>query len=204
MNDSYHLDELRVARDRSHPGHLLPPPLPPDSTILDIGCGAGQTLIAAYPEHKTFGIDIDLTALRLGRTLTSTVAFTCGQAEALPFKSKSFDFVVARVSLAYADISRSLAEIRRVLRPGGRVWITLHPFSLCAAQARRANWKGRLSFLYIVANGLCFHFCGRQFKLAGKQESFQTVSGMRRALLRAGFGAIIIQRDGHFLVTARV
>lgn len=202
-SESYHLEELRVARDPAHPGHWLPPPAPPGARILDIGCGAGQTLIAAYPDRLTFGLDRDWEALRLGRRWTSQVAFAAGAAEALPYKDAEFDLVVARVSLAYTDIRRTLAEIRRVLRPGGTAWMTLHPLSLCWNQARQGNWKGWIHFAYVVANGLCFHFFQRQFAWRGRQESFQTAGGIRRALERARFGEIRVERGRHFVATAR-
>ncbi len=203
MSEQYHLGEWEVAQDPSHPAHILPPPLPADCRVLDVGCGAGQTLTAAYPDRLTFGIDIDLSALRLGQTLTKDVAFACSQAEALPFRPGEFDFVTARVSLAYTDISRSLQEIRRVLKPGGSLWMTLHPFTIPWEQAKTSGWKGKLLFAYIVLNSALFHLTQRQFPLFGKYESFQTESGIRRALQRCGFSDIAVEQGRHFLVTAR-
>ena len=204
MAENYHLEELRVASDPNHPSHQLPPAAPLGARILDVGCGAGQTLIAAYPQHVCFGLDLDWSALQLGRGLTEKVRFSCGAAEALPFRSGQFDLVVARVSLAYTDISASLGEIRRVLRPGGMIWMTLHPFGQVLNQAKEANVKGKLFFLYVVANGVLFHFLQRQFSLLGRQESFQTEKGISKALRRAGFRDIRIERGAQFLVTARV
>ena len=85
MSDDYHLEELRIARDATHPRHLLPPEVSAGARVLDIGCGAGQTLIAAYPERITYGLDPDLSALRLGKLQTQSMRFVCGQAEALPY-----------------------------------------------------------------------------------------------------------------------
>ena len=129
--------------------------------------------------------------------------FVCGQAEALPYRAGEFDLAVARVTLAYTDIGTSLREIHRVLRPGAMVWMTLHSFSLCWEQAKRSNVKVWIFFGYIVLNGVSFHLFQRQFALLGRQESFQTDEGMRRALGRAGFREIQIQRGRHFLITAR-
>jgi ubiquinone/menaquinone biosynthesis C-methylase UbiE len=204
MSQNYHLEEFRVATDPNHPSHLLPPAVPSGARILDVGCGAGQTMIAAYTDRVCFGLDPDWSALRLGRSLTEKVRFSCGAAEALPYRSGEFDLVVARVSLAYTDISASLAEIRRVLRTDGMLWMTLHPFSQVWNQAKHANAKGRLFFLYVAANGLSFHFLQRQFSLFGRQESFQTEKGIVRALRRAGFRDVRVERNAHFLVTARV
>ena len=203
-NDAYHLEELRIARDLSHAGHLLPPAVPDGARVLDIGCGAGQTLIAAYPDRKTFGLDLDLDALGLGRTLTADVSFTCGRAECLPFASASFDLVVARVSLVYTDIPASVAEVARVLRPDGAAWMVFHPLRLCWNQAVRGkSWKSWVFFAYVFANGVSFHLFQRVFPLFGRQESFQTVSAVTRALSHAGFRHITVDRSRHFVVSAR-
>ena len=203
MSSQYHLEELRIAQDPLHPSHYLPPAAAPSARILDVGCGAGQSLIGAYPGRITFGLDRDLGALHLGQTLTGDVQFVCGAAEALPFRSEEFDLIIARVSLAYTDVCLSLREIRRVLRRGGRVWMTLHPLAHCWRQARLANLKGWFFFAYIIANGVLFHCLQRQFSLFGKQESFQTEKGIVRALRAAGFQEIRVERKAHFVVTAQ-
>ena len=203
MSEEYHREEFRIAADAKHPAHLLPPVASESARILDIGCGAGQTLTAAYPGRSAFGLDCDLGALEFGRTRNQRIRFACGLAEALPFREASFDLVLARVSLAYTNIPVSVREIRRVLRKGGAVWITLHPFSLCWQQAKRANLRGRLFFCYIVLNSLSLHLLQRQFRFFGRQESFQTEKGVVRVLAAAGFREIKIERGEHFLVTAR-
>jgi len=202
VSEAYHREELRIALDPSHPAHLLPPPLPDSRKILDIGCGAGQTLSAAYPDRITFGLDIDLNALQLGRTLTDRVCFVCGRAEALPWPDQQFDLVIARVSLAYTNLSVSLREIHRVLRRGGEVWMTLHPFSVPWTQVKSSHVKGRIYFAYILLNSALFHFVGKQLAYRGRYESFQTESGISRALTRSGFENISITKR-HFLVTAK-
>ena len=203
LSEQYHLGELEVAQDPLHPAHILPPPVPAGSRVLDVGCGAGQTLIAAYGHQLTFGIDIDLSALRLGQTLTKDVAFVCSKAEALPFRPGEFDLVTARVSLAYTDIRRSLKEIRRVLKPRGLLWMTLHPFAIPWEQVKTSGWKGKPFFVYVVLNSALFHLTQRQFPFLGKYESFQTEGGIRRALQRCGFNDVTTRKDRHFLVTAR-
>jgi ubiquinone/menaquinone biosynthesis C-methylase UbiE len=202
VSDQYHLAELRAALDASHPNHISPPPTPAASVVLDIGCGAGQTLIAAYGDRITFGLDIDYGALRLGRSLTQNVRFVCGRAEALPYRERQFDLVIARVSLPYSNIRASLREIHRVLRPGGAVWMALHPISLPWKAAKAGNFKSKLFFAYVCLNGILFHLCQRQFPLRGRYESFQTEGGMTRALRRAGFVDVSIPRGAHLLVTA--
>jgi ubiquinone/menaquinone biosynthesis C-methylase UbiE len=203
LSDQYHLGELKVARDPSHPGHILPPPLPDSKIVLDVGCGAGQTLIAAYPNHVCFGLDIDHEALRLGKTLTDQVHFVRGQAEALPWPDAHFDALISRVALVYTNIDRSLSEFRRVLKDGGQLWMTLHPFSMLWQEVNFTNYKSLVRFGYVTANSTLFHFTQRQFPLRGKYESFQTKSGMLRALKKTGFEVTSISLGKHFVVTAK-
>jgi ubiquinone/menaquinone biosynthesis C-methylase UbiE len=100
-----------------------PTNIPKGARVLDVGCGEGQLLISNCDDRCSFGLDIDLSVLQLGKTRTKNVAFVCGRAEALPFRDGSFDFVIARVSLPYTDIQKSLREIGRTLKAGGLLWV---------------------------------------------------------------------------------
>jgi ubiquinone/menaquinone biosynthesis C-methylase UbiE len=202
----YHLAELKIASDPNHPDHDLPPPMPPTAKILDVGCGAGQTLVAAYPDRLSFGIDVDFEALQLGRTLSDRTCLVNGAAEALPFRSGQFDLVIARVSLPYTNIPASLREVRRVLGTGGRIWLTLHPFAIPWSQVKRSNYRGKIYFLYVLLNSFWFHLFQRQFSIFGrKYESFQTVRGMKRALAKSGFQDVEVEvaRANRLRMTAR-
>jgi ubiquinone/menaquinone biosynthesis C-methylase UbiE len=208
---AYHLRELAVARDPTSPAHLLPAIGAADRAILDIGCGAGQTLIAApLPKGCTaVGLDLDREALALGRTLTTAVEFVAGRAESLPFGAERFDLVISRVALPYADVPRAVRELARVLRPGGRCWLVLHPFSFAARELAAAARGGRvraiLYQLYVVANGVSLALLGRQFAYPLRRsrfESVQTPRGMRRVLERAGFEGIAVDDGRFFIVTA--
>jgi len=203
MSIQYHLNELQIALDPSRPEHILPPHSPPSERVLDIGCGAGQTLMAAYPDRISFGLDIDFAALQLGRSLTDRVRFLQGRAERLPYGNEQFDLVLARVSLPYTNLRFSLKEMRRVLRRGGSVWMTLHAPAIPWRQALTSNWKGKIFFGYILLNSALFHLIQRQFPFFGRYESFQTDRGIRRALGQAGFEDVAIERNAHYLVTAR-
>lgn len=167
-----------------------------------MGCGAGQTLITAYPANRCIGIDVDLDALKFGRAWTPQLPLVCSRAETIPFASASFDAVIARVSLAYTDLSRTLPEIRRVLKKNGFLWMVLHPAVIPWKTARAGNWKAWLFFAYITANSWLFHFTGRMFRLFARCESFQTEAGMTRALHNGGFKEIQIKRGRHFVMTA--
>lgn len=203
---AYHLEELKIARDPNHNAHLQPPPLPRSHRVLDIGCGAGQTLIAAYPDRLSFGLDIDLAALQLGKSLTEQVAFVCARAGELPWANEQFDMVIARVSLPYTNISISLKEIHRVLIKGGELWMTLHSLSLCWRLVKSStNYKAWFLFPYVLLNGITFHFAQTLFPYGrDKYTSFQTERGITRALVKNGFELISSRRIGNtFLVTAK-
>ena len=67
MNTSsiaYHEGELRVALDATNPQRLVPDP-GDAARILDIGCGAGQTIVALGAGRRSVGVDIDVAALRV-------------------------------------------------------------------------------------------------------------------------------------------
>ncbi len=203
-NEEFHLGELGVALDPTDPRHIAPPPQPASKKVLDIGCGAGQTLIAAYPDRVSYGIDIDAAALRLGSRITDCVRFTRSRAECLPFADSQFDLVISRVAIPYTDIQTTLKEIRRVLKPGGELWVTLHTFSMVARNLHLRTLKSHLSFAYVLANSALFHLAQRQFDVMGRFESFQTPKGIHRALERNGFEDIRISLEKHFVVQARI
>jgi len=202
----YHEFELRIALDPNHPERLVPD-IGDAQSILDIGCGAGQTLIALGNAKRRIGVDIDTDAVKLGMqwAAASGIRMLAARGENLPFQPDSFEFVYSRVALPYMDIPVALNEIHRVLRPGGRVWLTLHPITIPAAQFRRGNVKGKIYAAYVMLNGLWLHITGKTFRfLRGVTESFQTDRGIKAALTRAGFLNIEFHRTArHFIVMAQ-
>ena len=210
MTVDYHSRELEIARDPSHPLRALPPISGKYGRILDVGCGIGQTLIASnIPESAVaIGVDVDEAALRQGasKLLPSNVCLLAGSGEHLPFKSEEFDFVFSRVSVPYMRINQALAEFSRVLAPGGDLWLILHPARMVLGYMKKSALKGDIANVaylsYVLANGVSFNLTGRQYSLLGRQETFQTSGGIRRALTRAGFQSINVSRGRHFIVTA--
>lgn len=92
--------------------------LPADAhTVLDVGCGDGT--LARYlcrPDRRVVGLDLDGSAFPLE---SDGVTYVQGSAEALPIADDTVDAVVLVMVLHQVDECRALAEIRRVLRPGG-------------------------------------------------------------------------------------
>jgi len=208
--DAYHLEELKIARNASDPRHVAPPIGAAHRRILDVGCGAGQTLLAAglAPGVLGVGVDPDRAALALGRSWGGGVRLARATGEALPFPAESFDLVVARVALPYMRVRSALAEFARVLRPGGTVWMVLHPFSMAwrdlLRHLRRLQLKGAFHRVHVLCNGLLLHAFGLQIPFGRKgYESCQTRGGMARALRRAGFQDVQFDHARAFVATAR-
>lgn len=208
----YHLRELDTALDPGDPNHCLPEVRQDERDVLDIGCGVGQLFVAQSarrPAGMRVGLDVEQAPLAYAARHFPTAAFFVrARAESLPLRAASFDLVVARVSLPYTNLPRALDEIHRVLRPGGRVWLSLHPMAMTWRELGAALRDGRLKDVvfrcYVLANGALLHACGRVWPFTnGRRESFQTEGGMRRALRAKGFTEILIKRDRHFVVDAR-
>lgn len=100
----------------------------PDADVLDLGCGAGHASFAGARHARS------VVAYDLAEPMLATVAAAArerglgnirtqqGSAERLPFADASFDWIVSRMSAHHwHDVPRALAEVRRVLKPGGRV-----------------------------------------------------------------------------------
>jgi len=202
---AYHEGELRVALDAGHPQRLVPAP-GGATAILDIGCGAGQTIVALGAAKRSVGVDIDVAALRVAARgpVGEPLRVAAAQGESLPFSDGAFDYVFSRVALPYMNIPVALSEMARVLQPGGRLWLALHPLAIPAGQFRRGNVKGKIYALYTMLNGAWLHVTGRTVRLPGGVcESIQTRRGMRVALARAGFRNVVVHRTAvPFTVTA--
>jgi ubiquinone/menaquinone biosynthesis C-methylase UbiE len=102
----------------------------PAWTALDIATGTGHTALAIAP-HVASVIGFDLTPemlvqadkLRAARGIAN-VSFREGDVHALPFPDASFDLVTSRrAPHHFSNIKAALSEMKRVLRPGGRLVI---------------------------------------------------------------------------------
>ncbi|MFN0085090.1 MAG: class I SAM-dependent methyltransferase [Blastocatellia bacterium] len=204
----YHLGELAIARSERDSRRIMPPIPNGIGSILDLGCGAGQTLLSSNlgKEVTAFGLDVDEEALQLGRELTNDIHFIKGSGERLPFRDKSFDLVISRVTIPYTEIPVALEEVFRVLRPNGQAWLTLHGLPLLRQwtfQAlRRGSPRGIAYHVYIGLNSLLFHLTGRVFRYPlnrARCESVQTGRGVVKAMRKAGFGQIEIENREFFV-----
>jgi ubiquinone/menaquinone biosynthesis C-methylase UbiE len=161
--------------------------------VLDLGCGSGSDLASwgVLSSDEVTGVDIDETRLARARTRFPDRRYLYGRGEKLPFQDCRFDRVICSVALPYMNIQKALAEIHRVLVPGGILSLSLHLPSFTLLELRQKALPRpipTLFRLYVTANGIWFHFTGRTFAFINRTtESFQTERGMRLALTASGF-----------------
>jgi len=106
-------------------------PLAADAEILDAGCGTGLltlALLRALPRPaRVTAIDLSAPSLVEASQAVSkkldghSVNFVQANLLALPFAAESFDFITTSGALEYVPLGEGLAELARVLRPGGHL-----------------------------------------------------------------------------------
>ena len=166
-------------------------------TVLDLGSGGGiDVLLSARrvgPTGKAYGLDMTDVMLDLARrnareARASNVEFLRGRIEDIPLPRESVDVVISNcvVNLS-TDKPAVLAEIARVLRPGGRVGITdVVADDELTVQDRAA----RGSHVGCIAGALSFHEYAAGLAAAGLVDvsvtpTHQVADGMHSAIIRA-------------------
>lgn len=133
---------------------------------LEIAVGTGRNVSFYPPDVELVAIDVDPGMLDVTRRRAAAagrrVALGRADAAALPYADESFDTVVCTLALCSVyDRAAVLAEMRRVLRPGGRLllldhrehrWRHAHPADLAlrggfVAEGRRRLWFGLIERL---------------------------------------------------------
>lgn len=105
----------------------------PGQAVLDVGCGTGPVaLTAARAGAKVTGLDLSPALLERARqhagTASVAIEFKEGDAESLPFGDGAFDVVVSQFGHMFAPRPNvTIAEMLRVLRPGGRIAFSTWP-----------------------------------------------------------------------------
>jgi len=98
--------------------------------VLDIACGTGATTRAAQAivglEPLVTGLDCNAGMLRVARMRAPNISWVDGRAEALPFADASFDAALCQFGLMFfEDKVAALREMTRVVRPGGRIALSV-------------------------------------------------------------------------------
>jgi SAM-dependent methyltransferase len=149
--------------------------------VLDLGCGAGR-FVAALRDAGADAVGVELaeTALRRARANAPGADLRLVEPDgSLPLDHGSVDLVWCSEVLEHvADTEHLLLEVRRVLRPGGRLLVTV-PF------------HGRVKGALIALLRFDAHF-----DPLGQHVRFYTRGSLRSTLKRSGFDAIQVRPWG--------
>lgn len=125
--------------------------LEPDDALLDVACGSGLFLrrLAAHVQ-RVAGVDLSSVQVGLARRLlrerieAGTAEVVEGDAAALPWPDNAFSVVTCNCLFCVAEAERAVAEMYRVLRPGGRLVLAtdFHNDPAAARQSER-EWGWR-------------------------------------------------------------
>ena len=136
--------------------------------VLDLGCGTGllaSRIRAGLPETRVVGCDFSRGMLGQAARHHRAMALVQASAEALPFADGAFDAVVSTEAFHwFPDQDRALRELRRVLRVGGHLFVSLV--------------NPPLEIMSRMGGGIA--------RLLGEPAHWPTRTGMRRLLEDAG------------------
>jgi ubiquinone/menaquinone biosynthesis C-methylase UbiE len=145
--------------------------------VLDLGCGTGRNLPLFPRGARAVGLDPCRQTLRKARRRAPGVPLVCARAEHMPFRDGAFDTVVSGLVLcSVAEPVRALAEVRRVLRPGGRLRVLEH----VRASGRTAAWlQDRVQAAWTWVTGGCHP--NRETETTVLAAGFEVDAATRRA-----------------------
>jgi ubiquinone/menaquinone biosynthesis C-methylase UbiE len=175
---------------------------PRGANVLDVGCGDAGVLIAfAEAGAHGSGVEPDASSLERARVRAEehevTVDLRRGFAEALPFPDHAFDLVVLDNVLEHVESREgALSEIRRVLRPGGLLYlVTPKPFALHSLWSDPHYAMAGLVLLPRPLQVLYFE----RIRGGGKGNYgvgvIPTRRGVSRMVAREGFQSLVSPRD---------
>lgn len=140
--------------------------LGPGSSVLDVGCGAGEVCVElgglVGTEGRVCGVDLSEAMVEAARVAArnagASIELRVASAYSLPFDDTSFDAVRAeRVFQHLDDPDRALAEMQRVAKPGGRILVmdpdhSQHGISLETELHCRVHDASRAALMRMITN----------------------------------------------------
>jgi ubiquinone/menaquinone biosynthesis C-methylase UbiE len=160
--------------------------LVPGPRVLDLGVGTGTSAVEmarADPGRRHVGVDVSAPMLRLAarraRSAAVPLRLVRADALALPFREAAFDGATGHSFLyLLPDAARALREIRRVVRPGGRVAF-LEP-ALRPGSLRRALREGGARHAAAMSLWRAMALLHRRYD-EGRLAALLASSGLREA-----------------------
>lgn len=166
--------------------------VPKGGKVLDVGCGTGEHLQRALKAGlKPYGVEPAPGMLDVARRNVPDAEIAQGVATELPFKDGQFDLVIMVEVLRYLDrpdTEKALREARRVLKPGGQLFVTLVN-----------RWA--LDGFYVLQRARSL-VRGKQFDAVNPYCLFHTPASAKRDLKQAGFDEV--RTEGRLLAPLRI
>jgi ubiquinone/menaquinone biosynthesis C-methylase UbiE len=136
--------------------------------VLDVGCGAGGSLVQflsyGFTPNRLYGIDVDPERIRAGRERLPGVSFVCSDASSIGFESAFFDMVMEStlfIQLVDDDLARRVAnEMVRVAKPLGYIVLIDWRYSYRHPEYKAVSRK-RIADLFAVGTKTRVH-CRRR------------------------------------------
>jgi arsenite methyltransferase len=205
----YEQDWVRhLAEDIFHPGGedltnitVAAMNLPPGAAIADLGCGTGTTALMLAGKYDFRVSAIDISAANIERAVQRMdschpVRFCQADAQQLPFNDSELDGVIAECTFSlFSEQETVLAEIKRVLKPGGKLAIT----DMATSGALPEDIAGVLAPWTCLADAVnqetyeaMFTTTGFAIETAADESAglISLIRMLRRKLLLAGAGAL--------------
>jgi SAM-dependent methyltransferase len=129
--------------------------------VLDLGAGNGWMARRLAASFRVTALDVDGGDTGLGSLRDGRVGRVLADLETLPLRAASFDAVIAAATLHYAvDLDGALAEVARVLRPGGLLIVADSPFYADVAAREEARERTRVHYAGFGAAHLAARYRG--------------------------------------------
>jgi ubiquinone/menaquinone biosynthesis C-methylase UbiE len=172
--------------------------------VIDIGCGNGLHSLQAGLKHPRNLIDIDIDLISLGKlkkqirstssSRSSNCLYVCADALKLPFSKSYFDRAICSLVFCLLPWSLALAELHRIMKPGGKVYIRTPILSLSRALVIFHHSKNLRDSIYRVSqvfSGLWYAIIGYQLpNLINRHDKWACYipkNQFEKAVLHAGF-----------------
>ena len=156
-------------------------PLGKNVQFLDFGCGKGLLLseiLKVNPDLKATGADVSETGIKFAKkALPSAKFILIKEGEKLPFKTNSFDFILAADVLEHVyDTDLIFSELARILKPGGKIFISV-------------PYHGMFKNIIITLIGFDFYFDPKQphIRFFTKNNLFKIVKEKGLKILKNGY-----------------
>lgn len=121
--------------------------------VLEVGCGTGRNLALYGDGARVVAVEPSPWTLARARRRAPWVPLVRARVESLPFRDAAFDTVVSGlVFCSVEDPGQGLAEVRRVLRAGGRLRMLEH---VRATRPWKARWQDRVQPFWTWFTGGC-------------------------------------------------